>query len=131
MKEPPGAALGRAVEAAQSVDTAVIATMRDATKTLPADGLFNFGILGGLPAGNGLTDDRMAPVKERIKGSGAFPEQRAPLQVEVGRAEAQSIETFLAALREDHGGVEGSAATFGLSVHVVASLRATPLTSAR
>ena len=105
--------------------------MRDATETLPTDGLFDFGILGGLPAGNGLTDDRMAPVMERIKGSGAFPEQSAPLLVKVGRAEAQSMETFLAALREDHGGAEGWAATVGLSDDVVASLCATLLSSTR
>ena len=78
-----------------------------------------------------LTDDRMAPVMERIKGSGAFPEQSTPLLVKVGRAEAQSMETFLAALREDHGGAEGWAATVGLSDDVVASLCATLLSSTR
>ena len=47
-----------------------------------------------------LTDDRMALVMERIRASGDFPEPVTPLLERVGRAEAASMETFLAAVRD-------------------------------
>ena len=49
-----------------------------------------------------LTDDRMGLVMERIRASGDFPEPVTPMPGErVGRAEAASMETFLAAVRDN------------------------------
>jgi len=70
-----------------------------------------------------LTDDRMALVIERIRASGAVPEIN-PLPERVGRAEAASMETFLAALRDQHGGTEGWARTAGVPDDAIASLHA-------
>ena len=45
-----------------------------------------------------LTDERMVLVMERIRAEGDFPEPLAPVAASVARAEASSMETFLAAL---------------------------------
>ena len=69
-----------------------------------------------------LTDDRMALVIERIRASGTLPET-TPLPERVGRAEAASMETFLAALREQYGGTDGWARGAGVSAETIAALR--------
>jgi len=69
-----------------------------------------------------LTDDRMALVIERIRASNTLPET-TPLPERVGRAEAASMETFLAALRDQYGGAEGWAHAAGVSDNSLASLR--------
>jgi protein-tyrosine phosphatase len=71
-----------------------------------------------------LTDDRMALVMERIRASGGFPESARPLPEGVGRAEAASMETFLAAVHEVHGDAAGWARDAGLGGETIASLRA-------
>jgi protein tyrosine/serine phosphatase len=75
-----------------------------------------------------LTDDRMALVMERIRASGDFPEPVTPLLERVGRAEAASMETFLAAVRETHGDAQGWARDAGLSDDTLASLHAVLVT---
>ncbi len=77
-----------------------------------------------------LTDDRMALVMERIRASGDFPEPVTPLLERVGRAEAASMETFLAAVRETHGDAQGWASDAGLSDDTLASLHAVLVTDA-
>jgi len=71
-----------------------------------------------------LTDDRMVFVMERIRASGDFPEQVTPMLERVGRAEASSMETFLAAVHETHGDAAGWARDAGLSDDTLASLHA-------
>jgi hypothetical protein len=71
-----------------------------------------------------LTDDRMVFVMERIRSSGDFPEPVTPLLERVGRAEAASMETFLAAVQTTHGDAAGWARDAGLTDDVVASLHA-------
>lgn len=78
-----------------------------------------------------LTDARMHLVMERIRASGEFPEPVTPMAERVGRAEAASMETFLAAVRATHGDVDGWARGAGLSDGVLASLRAVLVTTAR
>jgi protein-tyrosine phosphatase len=70
-----------------------------------------------------LTDDRMGLVMERIRASGDFPEPVTPMLASVGRAEAASMETFLAAVRDTHGDAEGWARDAGLSDDTLSSLR--------
>ena len=77
-----------------------------------------------------LTDDRMAGIMERIAASGAFPPDAAPLPANVGRAEAASMETFLAALRVEYGGATGWAASAGIADSTLAALRDTLLAPA-
>ncbi len=77
-----------------------------------------------------LTDDRMGLVMERIRASGDFPEPVTPMLASVGRAEAASMETFLAAVRETHGDAEGWARDAGLSDDTLSSLRDVLLTDA-
>ena len=76
-----------------------------------------------------LTDDRMGLVMERIRASGDFPEPVTPMLARVGRAEAASMETFLAAVRDTHGHAEGWARDAGLSDDTLASLRAVLVTT--
>ncbi len=76
-----------------------------------------------------LTDARMGLVMERIRASGDFPEPVTPMLERVGRAEAASMETFLAAVRATHGDAEGWAHDAGLSDDVLASLRAVLVTA--
>ena len=71
-----------------------------------------------------LTDDRMHLVMERIRASGDYPEPLAPVAASVARAEAHSMETFLAALSRAYGGAEGWARDAGIPVSTLASLRA-------
>jgi hypothetical protein len=71
-----------------------------------------------------LTDDRMALVMERIRASGDFPAPVTPMLERVGRAEASSMETFLAAVRDTHGDAHGWARDAGLDDDTLASLRA-------
>jgi protein tyrosine/serine phosphatase len=71
-----------------------------------------------------LTDDRMDLVMERIRTTGALPEDAAPMLAKVGRAEAKSMETFLAAVRERHGSAEAWARDSGISDEMLVSLRA-------
>ena len=71
-----------------------------------------------------LTDDRMVFVMERIRSSGDFPAQVTPMLERVGRAEASSMETFLAAVRESHGDAAGWARDAGLSDDTIAALHA-------
>ena len=54
-----------------------------------------------------LTDDRMGLVMERIRASATSPNRSPRCSASVGRAEAASMETFLAAVRETHGDAEG------------------------
>jgi len=77
-----------------------------------------------------LTDDRMVFVMERIRASGDFPEPVTPMLERVGRAEAASMETFLAAVRDTHGDAEGWARDAGLSDTTLASLHAVLVTDA-
>jgi protein tyrosine/serine phosphatase len=70
-----------------------------------------------------LTDDRMGLVMERIRASGDYPEPVTPMLASVGRAEAASMETFLAAVRETYGDAEGWARDAGLSGDTLSSLR--------
>jgi protein-tyrosine phosphatase len=70
-----------------------------------------------------LTDDRMVFVMERIRSSGDFPEPVTPLLERVGRAEASSMETFLAAVHDTHGDAAGWARDAGLSDEAIASLQ--------
>jgi protein-tyrosine phosphatase len=69
-----------------------------------------------------LTDDRMVFVMERIRSSGDFPEPVTPLLERVGRAEASSMETFLAAVHGTHGDAAGWARDAGLCDEAIASL---------
>jgi hypothetical protein len=69
-----------------------------------------------------LTDDRMADVMARIRASGDFPEPVTPMLERVGRAEASSMETFLAAVRDTHGDARGWARDAGLDDDTIASL---------
>jgi hypothetical protein len=71
-----------------------------------------------------LTDERMGLVMERIRASGDFPEPVTPLLARVGRAEAASMETFLAAVRATHGDAEGWARAAGVSDDTLTSLHA-------
>jgi protein-tyrosine phosphatase len=71
-----------------------------------------------------LTDDRMVFVMERIRASGDFPEPVTPMLERVGRAEAASMETFLAAVRATHGDAEGWARDAGLSGDTITALHA-------
>jgi hypothetical protein len=71
-----------------------------------------------------LTDARMSLVMERIRASGDFPEPITPMLARVGRAEAASMETFLAAVRATHGSAEGWARDAGISDDIVTSLHA-------
>lgn len=70
-----------------------------------------------------LTDERMVLVMERIRASGDFPEPATPVLERVGRAEARSMEKFLAALHDGYGGAHGWARAAGLSDATLASLR--------
>ena len=76
-----------------------------------------------------LTDDRMVFVMERIRTSGDFPEPVTPMLERVGRAEAASMETFLAAVRDTHGDAAGWARDAGLSDATVARLHAVLVTA--
>jgi protein tyrosine/serine phosphatase len=76
-----------------------------------------------------LTDARMGSVMERIRASGDFPEPVTPMLERVGRAEAASMEKFLAAVRATHGDAEGWARDAGLSDDALASLRAVLVTA--
>jgi protein-tyrosine phosphatase len=69
-----------------------------------------------------LTDDRMGLVMERIRTSGDFPEPVTPMLARVGRAEAASKETFLAAVRSTHGDAAGWARDAGISDTTVSCL---------
>lgn len=71
-----------------------------------------------------LTDDRMKFVMERIRASGDYPEPLAPVAASIARAEASSMETFLAALSRSYGGAEGWARAAGIDDATLASLRA-------
>lgn len=71
-----------------------------------------------------LTDDRMQLVMERIRATGGFPDSDQPLPAGVGRAEARSMETFLAAVRAAHGDADGWARDAGMQDDTLASLRA-------
>jgi protein-tyrosine phosphatase len=71
-----------------------------------------------------LTDDRMVFLMERIRASGDFPEPMTPMLERVGRAEAASMETFLAAVRTTDGDAEGWARDAGLSGDTIAALHA-------
>jgi hypothetical protein len=71
----------------------------------------------------------MELVMERIRASGDFPEPATPMPAGVGRAEASSMETFLAAVRATHGDAEGWARDAGLSDDVLVSLRAVLVTA--
>jgi protein tyrosine/serine phosphatase len=75
-----------------------------------------------------LTDERMVLVMERIRASGDFPEPVTPMLERVGRAEASSMETFLAAVRATHCDAEGWAREAGLSDATLASLHAVLVT---
>ena len=66
-----------------------------------------------------LTDERMVLVMERIRAEGDFPEPLAPVAASVARAEASSMETFLAALARSHGGAHGWARAAGLGDDVL------------
>ena len=70
-----------------------------------------------------LTDERMVLVMERIRAEGDFPEPLAPVAASVARAEASSMETFLAALARSHGGAHGWARATGLGDDVLDALR--------
>ena len=70
-----------------------------------------------------LTDARMVLVMERIRAAGGFPETATPLPPSVSRAEAASMETFLVAVREQHGSVDGWARSAGISDDTLAALR--------
>ena len=70
-----------------------------------------------------LTDERMVLVMERIRAEGDFPEPLAPVAASVARAEASSMETFLAALARTHGGAHGWARAAGLGDDVLDGLR--------
>jgi hypothetical protein len=70
-----------------------------------------------------LTDERMVLVMERIRAAADFPEAKVALPPGVGRAEAKSMEAFLAAVRATHGDAEGWAREAGLDDDVVTSLR--------
>jgi hypothetical protein len=70
-----------------------------------------------------LTDDRMVFVMERIRASGDFPEPVTPMLERVGRAEASSMETFLAAVRDTHGDATGWARDAGIADDTLVSLR--------
>ena len=69
-----------------------------------------------------LTDERMVHVMERIRASGDFPQPLTPMSEKVGRAEAASMETFLASIRERHGNAAGWARDAGIADATVASL---------
>jgi protein tyrosine/serine phosphatase len=69
-----------------------------------------------------LTDERMTLVMERIRASGDFPAQLAPVAASVARAEATSMVTFLDALARTYGGAAGWARAAGLGDDVIASL---------
>jgi protein-tyrosine phosphatase len=69
-----------------------------------------------------LTDERMALVMERIRAEGDFPEPLAPVAASVARAEASSMQTFLAALASTHGGAHGWARSAGLGDDVLGAL---------
>jgi protein-tyrosine phosphatase len=71
-----------------------------------------------------LTDARMTLVMERIRATNAFPESMTPLPPAVGRAEAASMEAFLAAIRERHGSAEGWAREAGVTDDTLADLHA-------
>ncbi len=71
-----------------------------------------------------LTDDRMHLVIERIQASNALPQSTTPMAAGVWRAEASSMETFLAAQRTDYGSVEGWARAAGITAATLASLHA-------
>jgi hypothetical protein len=71
----------------------------------------------------------MGSVMDRIRASGDFPEPVTPMLERVGRAEAASMETFLAAVRATHGDAEGWARDAGLSDDALASLRAVLVTA--
>jgi protein tyrosine/serine phosphatase len=70
-----------------------------------------------------LTDARMVLVMERIRAAGGFPETATPLPPSVSRAEAASMETFLAAVRDQHGSTDGWARSAGISDDTLAALR--------
>jgi hypothetical protein len=69
-----------------------------------------------------LTDARMAPIMERIRTSGAFPEAALPLLANVGRAEAASMQTFLQELAA-RGGASAWADAAGITDATLTSLR--------
>ncbi len=69
-----------------------------------------------------LTEARMALVMERIRASGDFPEPITPAQERVGRAEAVSMETFLAAVHDRHGDAHGWARDAGLTDETIGAL---------
>jgi protein tyrosine/serine phosphatase len=70
-----------------------------------------------------LTDDRMVLVLERLRGANLVPGD-APLVLEkVARAEAESMETFLHAVRDEFGDAEGWARSVGLGDEQLHSLR--------
>jgi hypothetical protein len=70
----------------------------------------------------------MGLVMERIRASGDFPEPVTPLLARVGRADASSMETFLAAVASTHGDAEGWARDAGLTDDTLASLHAVLVT---
>ena len=59
---------------------------------------------------------------ERIRASGDFPQPLTPMSEKVGRAEAASMETFLASIRERPGNAAGWARDAGIADATVASL---------
>ena len=70
-----------------------------------------------------LTDDRMHLVMERIEATNALPQATVPLGAGVWRAEATSMETFLAALRTDYGSADGWARAAGITAATLTSLQ--------
>jgi protein tyrosine/serine phosphatase len=68
-----------------------------------------------------LTDARMVALMARLRGSDAVAD---PTKLDrVARAEAASMETFLAAVHERHGGAEGWARAAGISDATLDALR--------
>ena len=69
-----------------------------------------------------LTDARMHLVMERIRASNVLPEATTPMLASVGRAEAASMQKFLAALHADYGSAPGWARAAGVSATTLTSL---------
>jgi protein tyrosine/serine phosphatase len=70
-----------------------------------------------------LTDDRMVFVMEAIRASDGVTQLPPEIAARVGRAEAESMETFLQALAEGYGSAEGWARAAGMDDDTLTSLR--------
>jgi protein tyrosine/serine phosphatase len=70
-----------------------------------------------------LTDDRMAPLLARLRGDAAAPADIRALGPSPMRAEARSMEQFLAGLDAKYGGPGGWARAAGIDGEVVENLR--------